>query len=188
MTDVAPPVVLIFGPIAVGKTTVGQALAAQTPLTLLHAHMTIDLVTQFFEFGSESFRRVNRGMVHILLRELLARKRGAILTYIWNFEESGNSAGIAELDEAIASYGGRLVFAELQAPLTERLLRNESPSRRATKDVSWATPSYLRDWEARHRTASDENFPYPDRHLLVDTTQVSADDAAHMINGHFHLG
>jgi hypothetical protein len=185
--DRTPPVVLVFGPIAVGKTTVGQALAARTSLTLVHAHMTIDLVTQFFKFGSEPFRRVNLGMVHLLLRELLDQERGAILTHIVNFEESGNSADIAELDRAIASYGGRLVFAELQAPLAERLLRNESPARRATKDVSWATPTYLREWDAHHRTASEGHFPYPDRHLIVETTQFSADEAAEQIKAHFRL-
>ncbi len=38
--------VLIFGSGAVGKMTVGQALAAQTGLRLFHNHMTIEPVIQ----------------------------------------------------------------------------------------------------------------------------------------------
>ncbi len=66
-------VVRLFGPIAVGKTlvgktSVGEALAQRTALTLLRAHMTIDLVTQFFGLGSDPFRRVNRAILHLLLQ------------------------------------------------------------------------------------------------------------------------
>ena len=68
MAASAPTVVLLFGPIAVGKTSVGEALAQRTALTLLRAHMTIDLVTQFLELGSDPFRRVNRAIVHLLLQ------------------------------------------------------------------------------------------------------------------------
>lgn len=39
--------VLIFGPQAVGKMTVGQELAKITGLKLFHNHMTIDLVSNF---------------------------------------------------------------------------------------------------------------------------------------------
>lgn len=41
--------VLIFGPQAVGKMTVGQELAKSTELKLFHNHMTIDLVGNFFD-------------------------------------------------------------------------------------------------------------------------------------------
>lgn len=39
--------VVIFGPLAVGKMTVGQELAKRTGLRLFHNHMTIDLVANF---------------------------------------------------------------------------------------------------------------------------------------------
>ncbi|HDR7606865.1 TPA: hypothetical protein QCX41_004389 [Bacillus mycoides] len=39
--------ILIFGPQAVGKMTVGQELAKLTDLKNFHNHMTIDLVSPF---------------------------------------------------------------------------------------------------------------------------------------------
>jgi hypothetical protein len=50
--------VVIFGPPAVGKMTVGYELARLTGLRLFHKHMTIDLVLNFFEFGDERFLRL----------------------------------------------------------------------------------------------------------------------------------
>ena len=40
--------VIIFGPHAVGKMTVGQELSKITGLKLFHNHMTIDIVSDLF--------------------------------------------------------------------------------------------------------------------------------------------
>ncbi len=48
--------ILIFGPPAVGKMTVGFALAKRTGLKLFHNHMTIELVLNFFGWGDPHFR------------------------------------------------------------------------------------------------------------------------------------
>jgi len=45
--------VLIFGPQAVGKMTVGQELANITELKLFHNHMTIELLEPLFSFIPE---------------------------------------------------------------------------------------------------------------------------------------
>ena len=51
-------IVLITGPQAVGKMTVGQELSKITDLKLLHNHMTIDLVSHFFSYGTEVGQRL----------------------------------------------------------------------------------------------------------------------------------
>lgn len=43
--------VIIFGPQAVGKMTVGQELEKLTGLKLFHNHMTIELVSHFLIMG-----------------------------------------------------------------------------------------------------------------------------------------
>jgi hypothetical protein len=54
----APMLVFIVGPPAVGKMTVGYALAARTGLRLFHNHHTIDLVLRFFPYGTPAFGRL----------------------------------------------------------------------------------------------------------------------------------
>lgn len=50
--------VLITGPPAVGKMTVGQELAKLTGLKLFHNHMSIELVHHFFDFSTPPFTRL----------------------------------------------------------------------------------------------------------------------------------
>lgn len=48
--------ILIFGPQAVGKMTVGHSLEKITDLKLFHNHMTIELLYPLFGFGAETWR------------------------------------------------------------------------------------------------------------------------------------
>ncbi len=45
----------IYGPPAAGKYTIASIVAEQTPYNLFHNHHVVDLVHQFFDFGSEGF-------------------------------------------------------------------------------------------------------------------------------------
>ena len=49
--------VLICGPQAVGKMTVGQELSKITDFKFMHNHETIDLPLRFFPFKSEQRRK-----------------------------------------------------------------------------------------------------------------------------------
>ena len=44
--------VILFGPGAVGKMTVGKALAEITELKLFHNHMSLELANQFFPWST----------------------------------------------------------------------------------------------------------------------------------------
>lgn len=48
--------ILITGPQAVGKMTIGQELEKLSGLKLFHNHMTIELLHPFFGFDSETWR------------------------------------------------------------------------------------------------------------------------------------
>ena len=54
-----PKFIMIVGPQAVGKMTVGQELAKITKLKLLHDHMTIEILTKIFDYSKESFTKLN---------------------------------------------------------------------------------------------------------------------------------
>ena len=50
--------VILFGPHAAGKMTVGQHLADITDLKLFHNHMTIEPITELFKGYPEHFSRL----------------------------------------------------------------------------------------------------------------------------------
>jgi shikimate kinase len=55
--------VILFGPPAVGKMTVGQELANLTGFRLFHNHMTIELTLNFFAFNTKEFAHLNSLLV-----------------------------------------------------------------------------------------------------------------------------
>lgn len=62
--------VIIIGPPAVGKMTVGKALEKITDLKLFHNHMSIELVLHFFPFDSPSFSKLVNDIRFGVFREV----------------------------------------------------------------------------------------------------------------------
>ncbi|MBB5075940.1 hypothetical protein [Nonomuraea endophytica] len=52
-----PTLLCIVGPPAVGKMTVGNAIANRTGYKLFHNHLSVEPVLRFFDFGTEPFGR-----------------------------------------------------------------------------------------------------------------------------------
>jgi len=63
MTDSTPLLLFVIGPPAVGKMTVGRAIAARTGLRVFHNHLSIEPVVRLFDFGTPPFRRLVEGSV-----------------------------------------------------------------------------------------------------------------------------
>lgn len=182
--------VLLFGPPAVGKMTVGRALEALTGLPLLHNHMTIDLVLPFFEFGSPPFSRLVGEFRNRIVDEVVeSDSPGMVFTVVWAFGESGDTESVERLRKRFAKRGGRTVFVELWAPLDVRLERNGTPQRLAEKpskrDVA-ASNARLLETERKYVMNSDDDFPYED-HIRLDTTELTPEDAAIRIANAFDL-
>jgi shikimate kinase len=79
-----PTLLVLVGPPAVGKMTVGRAIAARTSLSLFHNHMAIDLAAQFFEIGSGPFRRIVRDVRQRVMEEAAENLPGLIFTYVFS--------------------------------------------------------------------------------------------------------
>src|SRR5262245_63209690 len=78
-TPSTTPLVFIFGPSAVGKMTVGQELKRLTGHRLLYNHMVVDLVTEFFDFGTPGFHRLAEPFTRQII-EACAEQGGGLLT------------------------------------------------------------------------------------------------------------
>ena len=50
--------VMLFGPPAVGKMTVGREIARRTGYKLFHNHMSIEPILDIFEWGTPPFNRL----------------------------------------------------------------------------------------------------------------------------------
>ena len=80
----ATELVILYGPPAVGKLTVAQALAEGTGYKVFHHHLTTDLVTSLFPFGSETMVRLTMTYrVEMLAEAASVALRGVIHTVVY---------------------------------------------------------------------------------------------------------
>jgi AAA domain len=193
MTDVSevPMLVVLVGPPAVGKMTVGHELATRTGLRLFHNHHTIDLVLRFFAFGTPAFQRLVGEFRRRMFEEVAASTLpGLIFTYVWAFDQAADAAAVESYVAPFRVRGGRVVFVELEATQDERLRRNETPFRLAEKpfkrDLVASRARLLAD-DAAYQLNSQGMFDARDDYLRLQTTTLSAVEVAERILEHFGL-
>ncbi len=191
MTDHRPTLVFIIGPPAVGKMTVGHALALRTGLKLFHNHQTIDLILPFFAFGSPPFGRLVGEFRRRLLEEVASSDLpGVIFTFVWAFDLAADDAVVEEYSEIFRSRGGRVLYVELESTQEERLRRNETEFRLAAKpfkrDLA-ASRQQLLALDDKYQLNSRGKHAGRDDYLHVDNTRLSAEAVAERIIEFFGL-
>jgi len=176
---------LIFGPPAVGKMTVGREIQKATGIRLFHNHMSIEPVLNFFPFGSPSFERIvgtfRRQVFEAVLKSDLP---GLSFTYVWSLDTPGDNAFASAVCAQFRDAGASVALVELTAALDQRLQRNRSPERLTEKpskrDISWSE-RHLLELDSTHRMNTSDGSPLAYSHLIVDTTHVSPARAAEII-------
>jgi chloramphenicol 3-O-phosphotransferase len=120
--------VFIHGAPAVGKLSVARELHTLNGFRLFHNHLTVDLVSSVFPFGSQSF---------ILLREQVwlavfseAAKNDVSVIFTFNPERTVRARFIEDAANAVESAGGQIYFIELTCSQDELERRIENPSRK----------------------------------------------------------
>jgi hypothetical protein len=183
--------VLIVGPPAVGKMTVGHELAQRTGLRLFHNHHTIELVLRFFAFGTPAYRRLVDEFRRRVFEEVAASDLpGLIFTYVWAFNDPRDAAAIERYSSIFRERGGRVVIVELEASQEERLRRNESEFRLAEKpskrNVAASRRQLLAD-DAGYQLNSRGVFDGRADYFRLDTTELSAGETAERIIARFDI-
>jgi len=119
--------IFIHGAPAVGKLTVARELARLTGLPLFHNHLTVDLVSSLFAFGSAPFISLREEIWLAAFGEAARNKLSLIFTF--NPERTVNEEFVQKTIEVIEAAGGRVVFVELTCAQDELERRMEEPSR-----------------------------------------------------------
>jgi hypothetical protein len=177
--------VIIFGPPAVGKMTVGYELRKLTGLKLFHNHMTIDLVLNFFDFGHPQFHTLVSEFRRRVFEEVVASDvSGLIFTFVWALDHDSDRTFIERSCNIFREKDADIYFVELEAELSERLKRNESEFRLSEKppkrDVEKSKERLLED-DKKYKLNSNEDFFYKENYFKINNTNLPADKVARMI-------
>ena len=186
-----PKLVLICGPQAVGKMTVGQELIKITNLKLLHNHMTIEILTKIFDYSRDSFRRLNEEFrVQIFEEFAKSNQEGLIFTTTWDFESKEDWEMIYRFIDVFKKHNSDIYIVELEATLDERLKRNKTENRLANKaskrDLEWSEKDLLKSFE-KYRFNSKPNEIKEKNYLRINNTYLSAEEVAKMIKDKLEL-
>jgi len=166
--------VFLHGPPGVGKLTVGRELAALTDLGLFHNHLTVELVSSLFLFGSEPF---------IFLREQVwlaafaeAARNDVSLIFTFCPERTVRERFVQETVNAVEAAGGQVIFIELTC--------NEEELERRMEDASRKEFGKLASVE-RYRSLRDAGafqFPKLPNGLILDVTALQPGESAQLIS------
>lgn len=183
--------IIITGPQAVGKMTVGQELVKITNLKLLHNHMTIEVLTKIFDYSRDSFRKLNEEF-RIKIFEEFAKsdEEGIIFTTTWDFDDEEEWDKIYKYIQIFKDNNAEIYIIELEANLDERLKRNTTENRILNKpskrNLEWSEKDLLKSVE-KYRFNSKENEIKEENYLRIDNTNLNANVVAEMIKNRFKL-
>lgn len=183
--------VLICGPQAVGKMTVGQELAKITNLKFMHNHETIDLVTKFFDFGTKEMKNLN-DLFRFSIFEEVAKSdlEGMIFTLMWCFEAQEDWKWVHKVKEIYEKENGEFYIVELETTLEERLRRNKTENRLKNKpskrDLEFSEKELLKSIE-KHRLNSYQGEIEEENYIKINNTNISAKEVAKIIKESFNL-
>lgn len=180
---------LLYGPPAVGKMTIGRAVCERTSFHLFHNHMTIEPLLETFGFGTPAFNVLNSEFRLRVLEEA-ARNDVDLLFAIVLALDCADDVRIAEHYASI--FDDQVAFVELRADLDTRLQRNRTEHRLAHKaskrDLEWSDAN-VRELEQTWQMTSDHGphlfadlfTRHP--HLVVDTADRTVAESADVIAG-----
>lgn len=182
--------VLIFGPQAVGKMTVGQELEKITGLKLFHNHMTIELLAPLFGFNAEMWRLVNKFRKDIFKVAAASDMYGMIFTYVWGFDLQNDWDFVNQVCHIFESKGGEVYFVELEADLDERIQRNKTPHRLLHKPTKRDVPRSEQELKLtmkQHRLNSLNGEITRKHYIRINNTNLAPEEVAQMIKQRFQL-
>ncbi|RKL66637.1 shikimate kinase [Salipaludibacillus neizhouensis] len=182
--------ILIFGPQAVGKMTVGQEVEKLTELKLFHNHMTIDMLYPLFGFGPETWRLSTLFRQEIFKEVASSNMAGLIFTFVWAFDEKEDWDFVNSICDIFESKEGSVYFVELEADIEERLVRNKSHHRlehKPTKRDIEQSEYNLKITMENHRLNSMEGEITRENYIKINNTHLSPEDVASIITDRFQI-
>ncbi len=183
--------IILFGPHAVGKMTIGQELAKLTGYKLFHNHMTIDLVSELFDQDAQlMWPLVTSFRDQIFEAFPRSHNKGLIFTFMWALDEASDAAYLQGIEDRFTAIGGKVIYVELCADQKVRLERNKTPNRLANKPSKRnleRSETMFKTLEDKYRLNSKEGEIQKAYYLKIDNTALEPQEAANIIVDYFSL-
>lgn len=183
--------VIIFGPHAVGKMTVGQELSKLTGLKLFHNHMTIDIVSDLFSNMPKERSRLTTVFRNEIFKSFSeCDEYGMIFTFMWALDSQDDWDYINSVEAIFKDKGAEVYYIELEADYNLRLERNKTENRLLNKpskrDLNHSEQLF-KVLEEKYRLNSYDNEIKKEKYIKIDNTNLEPNEVAKMIKDKFEL-
>lgn len=171
--------ILIYGPPAVGKLTVADALKEKTGYNLFHNHLTIDLTLSLYQFDTPEFDNLSMNLKYKIVEDAAKNNINIIMTLVYGVEpvdDRFEDGFISRIMGIVEKYKGEVIFVKLKCERQEQLNRLVAESRKSFKKIT--DPKRLAEIEKE--VDLDAEIPFV-KSLVIDNTNVSPEDVADII-------
>lgn len=167
-------VIFIHGPAAAGKFTIGSVVSDRLGLPLFHNHLTVDLVSSLYEFGTKAFSQLREA----IWLESFSSASAAGRSFVFTFHPEASVAPdlVTRLQACVEENGGQVQYIELACDDEVLLDRIGNEDRRRFGKLS--DPDLFINLQAQ---GSFDYPPLPEPLLRLRTDALSAEEAASQI-------
>ena len=182
--------IVICGPQAVGKMTVAECLRDKLRYNMMMNHDSIEVSDRIFGFATPAQREFSEAFREKAFETAVRHNVDLIFTFVCDFGDREDRDYLNGLRDLFEQSGGRFFLVELSADLETRLERNGTPHRMERKpsknDLVWSRANLLEGMK-KYRLNTDEGEVWFERHLKIDNTDLSPDEAADRVIEAFGL-
>lgn len=181
--------IIIVGPHAVGKMTVGQALSQKTGIPLFHNHVSIELSTELLGPFNDKQMALSNALRDVIFDHVAkAHDQGLIFTFMWAFDSPADESYINRLEKRFKDEGADVFYVELEADKEVRWERNHTENRlfhKPTKRNIDRSNHLFTTLEQKYRLNSYPGEIQKEHYLKINNTHLEPNLVADQIISHF---
>ena len=186
MTDL----VVIIGPQAVGKMTIGEKLKEKIGYTLMTNHDSIEIAIKIFSSNKDAKLKLKSKIREDVFNICLENNISIIFTFVVDFNTNEDILYLNELKNKFEKTGGHFYLIELEADLQTRLKRNKTPHRLeckpSKKNIEWSEKELIESMNIYRMNSIKDEIKF-ENYIKINNTNLSPNAVCDIIINKFNF-
>ncbi len=186
MTDL----VVIIGPQAVGKMTIGEKLKEKIGYTLMTNHDSIEIAIKIFSSNKDAKLKLKSKIREDVFNICLENNISIIFTFVVDFNTNDDILYLNELKNKFEKTGGYFYLIELEADLQTRLERNKTPHRLECKpskrNMEWSDKELIESMDIYRMNSIKDEIKF-ENYIKINNTNLSPNAVCDIIINKFNF-
>jgi hypothetical protein len=186
MTDL----VVIIGPQAVGKMTIGEKLKEKIGYTLMTNHDSIEIAIKIFSSNKDAKLKLKSKIREDVFNICLENNISIIFTFVVDFNTNDDILYLNELKNKFEKTGGHFYLIELEADLQTRLERNKTPHRLeckpSKKNIEWSEKELIESMNIYRMNSIKDEIKF-ENYIKINNTNLSPNAVCDIIINKFNF-